>query len=74
MEAYRRYLKEEGQGLQMTRLPDRVVLTVTDSLYGFVRLEQSDRYLIGAAKVKDKDAAKRLVEMLRQKMAGVKRP
>jgi len=74
MEAYRRYLKEEGQGLQMSRLPDREVLTVTDSLYGFVRLEQSDRYLIGAAKVKDRDAAQRLVEMLRQKMTGGKRP
>ncbi len=69
-DAYRAYLKDEGQGVQVAETKDRRVLTAADSLYGDVLVEESSPYLIGAIKIKDNDAAKRLVGQLREKMGN----
>jgi hypothetical protein len=71
-DAYRSYLAEEGQGIRISGTQDRMILTAVDALYGDVFMEQSGRYLIGVLKVKDKDAAKRLVDQLKEKMDAVK--
>jgi hypothetical protein len=71
--AYYAYLKEEGQDaaeLLQSGTPERVVLAATDSLYGSVLLEQSDRYVIGAIRVNDRKAAGNLIEKLRNKVSG----
>lgn len=69
-DTYRAYLKEEGQGVKVVETKDQRVLTATDSLYGDVLVEESGPYLIGAIKIKEKDAAKRIVGQLRAKMGN----
>jgi hypothetical protein len=67
-DAYRAYLKEDGQGVQVVETKDGRILTAADSLYGDVLVEESGPYLIGAIKIKDKDTAKRITGQLRAKI------
>lgn len=63
---YRSYLKAEGQGVKVTETVNGISLTAVDPLYGGVFVEQSDRYIIGALRLKEPNTAKGLVEQVRR--------
>ncbi len=65
-------LKEEGREATLSGKEGRISLEGIDPLYGKVIVEQSDRYLIGAIRLKDAAAAKPVIEALR-KRAEVRR-
>ncbi len=65
---YRSYLKAEGREMNVTGTADRISLTAVDPLYGGVFVEQSGPYLIGAIRMKEASAAKRIVEQLRERL------
>jgi hypothetical protein len=67
-EEYQSYLKQEGQDVQVSGTPDKMVLVSVDPLYDGVYMEQSGRHLIGAIKVKKRDAARHVIEALWRKM------
>jgi hypothetical protein len=65
-------LKEEGREAKLSGKEGRISLESNDPLYGKVIVEQSDRYLIGAIRLKDSAAAKPVIDALR-KRAEVRR-
>jgi len=68
--AFDRYLaslKEEGREAKLSGKEGRISLEGIDPLYGKVIVEQSDRYLIGAIRLKDAAAAKPVIEALRKR-------
>lgn len=67
-EQYHAYLKAEGRNLRETATPQGTSLTADDPLYGTVLAEHSSRYVMGAVRVQDAAAAKRLVESLRLRL------
>jgi hypothetical protein len=60
-------LKEEGREATLSGKEGRTSLEGIDPLYGKVIVEQSDRYLIGAIRLKDASAAKAVIEALRKR-------
>ncbi|NTW58201.1 MAG: hypothetical protein HGA43_03435 [Nitrospirae bacterium] len=61
---YQAYLKTDGSSVRVTESPGRMSLEAVDPLYGAVVIQQSGRYVAGAARVKDRPAAKQLVEQV----------
>lgn len=61
---YRTYLKESGTEARTTETADRISLIATDPLYGGVAVQQAGRYLTGAVRLKNPDAAKQLLDEL----------
>jgi len=68
---YRAYLGASGQNIRVTEADDLVALEAVDPLYGKVYVEQTRRYLVGAVRVPETSAAKRLVGQLRERLAPV---
>jgi hypothetical protein len=64
---YRAGLKEEGREATLSGKEGRISLEGSDPLYGKVIVEQSERYLIGAIRLKDATAAKPVIEALRKR-------
>ena len=60
-------LKEEGRMATLSGKEGRISLEGIDPLYGKMIVEQSDRYLIGAIRLKDAAAAKLVIEALRKR-------
>ena len=60
-------LKEEGREATLSGKEGRISLEGIDPLYGKVIVEQSDRYLIGAIRLKDAAAAKPVIEELKSR-------
>jgi hypothetical protein len=60
-------LKEEGREATLSGKEGRISLEGIDPLYGKVIVEQSERYLIGAIRLKDSAAAKPVIEALRKR-------
>jgi hypothetical protein len=69
---YRSYLKGEGKNIQLQEGRDYVSIKAVDPLYGGVFVEQSDRYIIGAMRLKEPSSATRLIEQLRKRLGGGK--
>jgi hypothetical protein len=69
---YRSYLKAEGKNIQLQEGRDYVSIKAVDPLYGGVFVEQSDRYIIGAVRLKEPSSATRLIEQLRKRLGGGK--
>jgi hypothetical protein len=69
---YRSYLKGEGKSIQLQEGRDYVSIKAVDPLYGGVFVEQSDRYIIGAVRLKEPSSATRLIEQLRKRLGGGK--
>jgi hypothetical protein len=69
---YRSYLKGEGKNIQLQEGRDYVSIKAVDPLYGGVFVEQSDRYIIGAVRLKEPSSATRLIEQLRKRLGGGK--
>ena len=69
---YRSYLKAEGKNIQLQEGRDYVSIKAVDPLYGGVFVEQSDRYIIGAVRLKEPSSATRLIEQLRKRLGGCK--
>lgn len=65
---YRAYLKQSGSDVRVTEAQGRILLEAIDPLYGMVLVEQAGRHLIGAVRVKDGMAAKRLIGQLRSRV------
>jgi hypothetical protein len=63
---YRSYLKAEGQGLNVTETANGISLTAVDPLYGGVFVKQSDRYIIGALRLKEPDTAQGIIDHVRR--------
>jgi len=61
---YHAYLTAGGTALQVSGAPGRRALEAVDPLYGNVVVQQSGRFLAGAVRVKDRAAAKQLVEQV----------
>jgi hypothetical protein len=61
---YRSYMKAEGQGVKVTETANGISLTAVDPLYGGVFVKQSDRYIIGAVRLKEPNTAKGLIEQV----------
>lgn len=66
---YRSYLKTSGSGARVTDGKGRTSMEAIDPLYGKVFVEQADRFVIGAVRIKDGPAAKQLVEQLRTRIS-----
>jgi hypothetical protein len=69
---YCAYLKAEGKDLRLTEKPEKKFVKAFDPLYGGVYLVQSDRYIIGAVRMKDPAAAEQLIEQLQERIAKEK--
>lgn len=69
---YCAYLKAEGKDLHLTEKPDKKFVKAFDPLYGGVYVVQSDRYIIGAVRMKDPAAAEQLIEQLQERIAKEK--
>jgi hypothetical protein len=65
---YQASLKASGTIIASTKSDSRLSMTAGDPLYRGVYIEQSDRYLIGAIRLKDASAAKPIVEELRGRL------
>lgn len=63
-ERYHAYLQSEGKGVQVSGAPARMSMEAVDPLYGNVIVQQSGRFLAGAVRVKDRAAAKQVVEQV----------
>jgi len=61
---YHTALKAGSTGVQVSGSPGRMALEAVDPLYGNVVVQQSGRFLVGAVRVKDRAAAKQLVEQV----------
>jgi hypothetical protein len=61
---YNAYLKTGGSNVSVAGSPDRMSLEANDPLYGAVVVQQSGRFLAGAVRVKDRAAARQLVEQV----------
>jgi len=68
LDAYRANLAAEGQASKPAGTKEEPILTAEDPLYGKVVVTQSNTFLIGAIKVQDEAAARRLIEQLREKL------
>ncbi len=65
---YYSYLKAEAQGIQMIEHPTHKQVIAVDPLYGGVIVEQSERYIIGAVRIKNTSVAKQIIEQLRERI------
>lgn len=70
LEAYRSYLKESGGLAKGNEAAGPSSLNGVDPLYGSVVLEQSGSILVGMARVKDPIAARRIIELVRRRVAS----
>ncbi len=70
LEQYRAYLKKEGKEAHVGETPERIILTAVDPLYGTVVVEQASRFVIGAVRVGDANAAQQLVEQVLKRASG----
>jgi hypothetical protein len=61
---YHAYLKTGGSNVRVAESSNRISLEANDPLYGAVVVQQSGRFLAGAVRVKDRPAAKQLVEQV----------
>ncbi len=61
---YHAYLKTGGSGIRVAESSGRISLEANDPLYGAVIVQQSGRFLAGAVRIKDRPAAKQLVEQV----------
>jgi hypothetical protein len=61
---YQAYLKIGGSSVRAAESPGRMSLEAVDPLYGTVIVQQTGRFLAGAVRVKDRPAAKQLVEQV----------
>jgi hypothetical protein len=59
---YQAYLKTGGSSVRVTESSGRMSLEANDPLYGTVVVQQTGRFLAGAVRVKDRGAAKQLIE------------
>ncbi|MBS1128656.1 MAG: hypothetical protein H6Q96_1036 [Nitrospirae bacterium] len=59
---YQAYLKTGGSNVRVTESSGRMSLEAVDPLYGAVVVQQTGRFLAGAVRVKDRGAAKQLIE------------
>ena len=59
---YQAYLKTGGNNVRVTESSGRMSLEAVDPLYGAVVVQQTGRFLAGAVRVKDRGAAKQLIE------------
>jgi len=65
---YHDNLKTGGSGVYVTELPGRISLEAVDPLYGAVVIQQTGRFLTGAVRIKDRAAAKQLIEQMRSRV------
>ena len=65
---YRTYLNRSGSYVRMTEAQGRILMEARDPLYGTVLVEQAGRHLIGAVRVNDAAAARKLIEQLRSRI------
>ena len=72
IDRYLSYLKAEGKNIQLREERDYVSFTAFDPLYGGVFVQQSGRYVIGAARLKVPSSATKLLEQLRERLGGGK--
>ena len=63
-EKYHASLKTGGTGVQVAGKPGRMSLEAIDPLYGNVVVQQSGRFLAGVVRVRDRAAAKQVVEQV----------
>ncbi len=61
---YRAHLKESGKEAQVLDLSGGALLTAIDPLYSGVAVQQTGRYVIGVVRLKNRPAAKPLLEEL----------
>jgi Family of unknown function (DUF6599) len=61
---YQAYLKTGGNSVRVAESSGGMSLEAVDPLYGAVIVQQAGRFLAGAVRVKDRPAAKQLVEQL----------
>ncbi len=61
---YHAYLKTGASNVRVTESSGRISLEAVDPLYGAVVVQQSGRFLAGAVRIKDRAAAKQLVEQV----------
>lgn len=61
---YHAYLKTGGSNVRVAESSGRISLEANDPLYGAVVVQQSGRFLAGAVRIKDRPAAKQLVEQV----------
>jgi hypothetical protein len=61
---YQSYLKTGGSSVRVAESLGRMSLEAVDSLYGAVIVIQTGRFLAGAVRVKDRPAAKQLIEQV----------
>jgi len=61
---YHAYLKTGGSGVQVSGSSGRMSLEAIDPLYGAVVVQQAGRSLAGAVRIRDRAAAKQLVEQV----------
>jgi Family of unknown function (DUF6599) len=61
---YQTYLKTGGSSVRVAESSGRMSLEAVDPLYGAVIVQQTGRFLAGAVRVKDRPAAKQLVEQV----------
>jgi hypothetical protein len=66
--SYRAYLNGSGKGFPVVETPEFIRLEAPDPLYGAVIVEQAGRFVLGAIRVKDAVAARRILEQLRQRL------
>ena len=71
LEAYRSYLKDSGGLGKGADAPGLPAVHGVDPLYGTVVLEQSGTFLIGMARVKDLESARRIIEQVRNRLAAL---
>ncbi len=57
-------LKTSDKNVRIVRKPHRIFLKATDPLYGNVVVEQADRFIFGAVRVKDISGVQQLIENL----------
>jgi len=72
IDRYLSYLKAEGKNIQLREERDYVSFMAFDPLYGGVLVQQSGRYIIGAARLKVPSSATKLIEQLRERLGGGK--
>ena len=71
---YHDYLKTGGSEVQLTASPGQMFLEANDPLYGRVVVQQTGRFLAGAVRIKDRPAAKQLIEQVLVRMGKEQGP
>jgi hypothetical protein len=66
---YRAYVTASGGTVRVENEKGRIALEAADPLYGTVLLEQAGDVLIGTARIKDRNAAQRLIEQVRARLS-----